>query len=118
MSTRRITVKQLQRLNACPSQIRKFRKYFGNSVPLTYKNAIKYGDKFNCYWLAYKFFREKEFLEYNEYMSILSRQFVCGKSIFHTYQISKNRDIRYDQFEAISFIRIYNTIKLRDRKEL
>jgi hypothetical protein len=52
-----ITVQMLKNKYACQSQIRKFKKMFGNSANVTIKNCVTVADKFNFEWALYVFFR-------------------------------------------------------------
>jgi hypothetical protein len=49
---RELTAKQLIEKDACPEQVRKFRRMFGASVRVTEARAISVADKFDFQWAA------------------------------------------------------------------
>lgn len=47
-----ITYRDLKRLHACESQVRRFRRVFGRKVLVTASVAREHGQRFDPYWVA------------------------------------------------------------------
>lgn len=45
-----LTIKQLEDIGACRSQIEKFRNLFGDSVSVTIELAVEHADDFDWFW--------------------------------------------------------------------
>jgi hypothetical protein len=65
-----ITLEQLERLNACEEQKRKFKRYFGEKVILTQAIAKKHALRFDFEWASVSLLYQKD---YKKWMSFYNK---------------------------------------------
>ena len=98
----KITLSQLETLNACLGQRKVFKELFGNSVEITLDLAEKYFDKFDSDWAANNLLKP-EYL--NEYLKIMD-------SAYAEYR--KIRNPAYTEYEKIRDSAYTEYLKIRD----
>jgi hypothetical protein len=110
----KITISQLETLNACPEQRQVFEELFGDSIEITPDLAEKYFDKFNSDWAAENLLKPEYYIEYEkiensayvEYRNIKNPAYVEYRKIMYSAyayaEYQKIRDSAFDEYNKIS----------------
>jgi hypothetical protein len=99
-----ITLKQLELLEACPQQRKKFKKYFGRSVEISEKLCLRFGDEFDFNWIARKTLSKKNLNKYRHNVEYYRNKYS------HTRSGSKREEIarrRYERSQPRNFAKLF-----------